>query len=330
MSPVASDPLPAASADPILVVGSVALDDISTPAGSVNGVVGGAAVHFSAAASIFAPVQLVGVVGSDYPVGELGFLQRRGTDLSGLAKERGESFRWGGSYHDDMKTRETTFTELGVFAGFQPSIPEAFGSAPRVFLANIHPELQLDVLGQIDKPLLVACDTMNYWIDRTPQELEAVIAKVDAMLLNDEEAAHLSGNDDLTGAGRWIQRLGPRHVVIKRGELGAVLFSGEDVAVVPGYAPREVVDPTGAGDAFAGGMLGYLARCGSDSAMALRRATAYGCALGSFACEEFGVARMEKLTLDEVEERIARTAEAGAASPAQSGSGLAPERGSAP
>ena len=289
---------------PILVVGSVALDEISTPSGHQEDVVGGTAVNFSAAASLFAPVQLVGVIGDDYPTGELDFLRRRGADLSGLEQRPGRSFRWGALYHRDMNTRDTTFTELGVFADFQPTIPGAFRSAPWAFLGAIDPALQLRVLDQIESPVLAACDTMNYWIEGTPGRLAEVIAKIDLITLNDEEAKQLSGEQNLARAARWIRSRGPRHVVIKKGEHGAVLLTSDGFFLTPGFPLDDVVDPTGAGDAFAGGLLGYLARCGSITAPALRRAVVYGCALGSFACEAFGARRMVALTMAEVEERV--------------------------
>lgn len=290
--------------DPILVVGSVALDEISTPAGHRDEVVGGAAIHFSAAASLFGEVQLVGVVGDDYPWSELDFLRRRGADLAGLERRPGSSFRWGGVYHQNMNTRDTTHTELGVFADFQPTIPEAFRAAPWVFLGNIDPSLQLAVVDQIESPILVGCDTMNYWIDRTPDRLSEVISRIEMITLNDEEAKQLSGDPNLTRAARWIQRRGPRHVVVKKGEHGAVLFTDDEIFFTPGYPLENVVDPTGAGDAFAGGLFGSLARSGSVTASGLRRAVVYGCTLGSFACEGFGASRMVALTMAEVEERV--------------------------
>ncbi len=289
---------------PILVVGSVALDEITTPAGHREDVVGGTAVNFSAAASLFAPVQLVGVIGDDYPTGELDFLRHRGTDLSGLEQRPGGSFRWGAVYHRDMNTRDTTFTELGVFADFHPTIPRPFRRAPWAFLGAIDPALQLEVLDQLTSPVLAACDTMNYWIEGTPEHLAEVIARIDLITLNDEEAKQLSGEQNLARAARWIQSRGPRHVVIKKGEHGALLLTGDGFFLMPGFPLYDVVDPTGAGDAFAGGLLGYLARGGSVTGPALRRAVVYGCALGSFACEAFGAGRMVKLTMAEVEDRV--------------------------
>jgi len=290
----------------ILVVGSVALDEIATPFERVGETIGGAAVHFSAAASLLAPVQLVGVIGDDYPVEKLAFLEERGVDLTGLETRPGSSFRWGGRYHYDMNTRDTTHTDLGVFAQFEPELPDAFRSAPWVFLGNIDPSLQLRVLDQIDSPALVACDTMNYWIERTPDTLLEVIGRIDMITLNDEEARQLSDDANLARAARWIQARGPRHVVIKKGEHGAMLFSGDEMFFAPGYPLENVVDPTGAGDAFAGGILGYLARRGTASTRDLRRAVVFGCALGSFACEAFGPERLRTLTRAEVGERVQR------------------------
>ncbi|MXW56669.1 MAG: sugar kinase, partial [Gemmatimonadales bacterium] len=229
---------------------------------------------------------------------------RRGADLSGLEQRPGRSFRWGGFYRRDMNTRDTTFTELGVFADFHPTIPDAFRGAPWAFLGAIDPTLQLEVLDQIDSPVLAACDTMNYWIEGTPERLAEVIAKIDLITLNDEEAKQLSGEYNLARAARWIRSRGPRHVVIKKGEHGAVLLTEDGFFLTPGFPLEDVVDPTGAGDAFAGGLLGYLARCGSITGPALRRAVVYGCALGSFACEAFGARRMATLTMAEVEDRV--------------------------
>jgi len=290
----------------ILVVGSVALDAIATPFDRVEEVIGGAAVHFSAAASVLAPVQLVGVIGEDYPIGELDFLRDRGVDLSGLERSPGESFRWGGRYHYDMNTRDTTHTELGVFADFRPNLPREFRSARWVFLGNIDPALQLSVLDQIEAPSLVAADTMDYWIEGTHDTLLEVVGRIDMITLNDEEARQLSGEANLSRAARWIQEKGPRHVVIKKGEHGAMLLSDDELFCVPGYPLEDVVDPTGAGDAFAGGILGHLARCGSTDIRELRQAVVHGCALGSFACEAFGPGRLATLTPEEIHHRIER------------------------
>jgi len=288
----------------ILVVGSVALDEIATPFDSVKEVIGGAAVYFAAAASVLAPVQLVGVVGDDYPLEDLSFLRARGVDLAGLERSPGHSFRWGGRYHYDMNTRETTHTELGVFAEFRPHLPEAFRSASWVFLGNIDPSLQLSVLDQVESSTLVAADTMNYWIEGTRDTLLDVMGRIDMITLNDEEARQLSGEANLSRAARWIQAKGPRHVVIKKGEHGAMLLSDNEMCCAAGYPLEDVVDPTGAGDAFAGGIFGYLASSRSTDIGSLRRAVVHGCALGSFACEAFGPGRLETLTREDVVRRV--------------------------
>ncbi|MFQ5746694.1 MAG: PfkB family carbohydrate kinase [Gemmatimonadota bacterium] len=291
-------------ADEILVVGSVALDTVETPFGRVEDVLGGSAVFFSAAASVHARVGVVGVVGDDYPLAALDFLDRGRVDLSGVEIREGKSFRWGGSYGYDLNTCRTLFTELGVFADFRPSIPARLRMADWVFLANIDPRLQLEVLDQVESPRFVACDTMNYWIDGQREALLSLLGHIDMLLVNDGEARQLSGDHNLATAARWIQNRGPEHVVIKKGEHGALLFSGETIFSVPGFPLEEVYDPTGAGDAFAGGVLGHLASEGSLETAVLKRAIVHGCALGSFACEAFGPERLGRLTVAEVGERV--------------------------
>ncbi|HET7229308.1 MAG TPA: PfkB family carbohydrate kinase [Longimicrobium sp.] len=288
----------------ILVVGSVALDTVETPFGRADDALGGSATFFSAAASLFGPVQLVGVVGSDYPVDALGFLAERGVDLSGVEKAEGESFRWSGVYSYDLNSRETLETRLGVFAEFQPKIPAEFRDAEWVFLGNIDPELQLNVLEQVHAPKFVACDTMNLWIDIKREGLLKLLERVDLLLVNDAEARQLSGEHNLSRAARWILDRGPRYLIIKKGEHGAILFTPHTVFFAPGYPLEEVFDPTGAGDAFAGGFMGYLAQCGKSDEGDLRRAVIYGSVLGSFAVEKFSVERFRNLTVDEIEERV--------------------------
>ncbi|MGH7460107.1 MAG: PfkB family carbohydrate kinase [Longimicrobiales bacterium] len=288
----------------LLVVGSVALDTIETPFGSVSDALGGSATFFSAAAALFCPVQLVGVVGSDYPTSSLQFLADRGVDLSGLEQVEGESFRWSGVYSSDLSTRETRETRLGVFADFVPKIPDSFRAAEWVFLGNIDPVLQLQVLEQVRAPKLVACDTMNYWIHGKRNDLMALLKRVDVLLVNDTEARELTGDHNLLRAARWIQKHGPRMVVVKKGENGAMLFADDLIFYAPGYPLEDVYDPTGAGDAFAGGFLGCLARAHSTEQNDLRRAMVYGSALGSFAVEKFGVERFLDLRADEVHERV--------------------------
>ncbi|CAN5759250.1 PfkB family carbohydrate kinase [soil metagenome] len=288
----------------LLVVGSVALDSIETPFGSVTDALGGSATYFSAAASLYCNVQLVGVVGSDFPLDELAFLEQRGVDLSGVERADGESFRWSGVYSYDLNSRETLETRLGVFANFEPKIPDTFRDADWIFLGNIDPVLQLDVLEQVRSPRLVACDTMNFWIEGRRDELLKLLEHVDLLMVNDSEARELSGDHNLLRAARWIQARGPEMVVVKKGEHGAILFARDFAFFAPGYPLEDIFDPTGAGDAFAGGFIGYLARVGSSSPDALRSAMIYGSAMGSFAVERFGIERLTSLTAADVHDRV--------------------------
>jgi sugar/nucleoside kinase (ribokinase family) len=289
----------------LLVVGSVALDTVETPFGIATDALGGSATFFSAAASLFCGVNLVGVVGSDYPIEELRFLEQRGVDLAGLEQVIGESFHWAGVYSYDLNSRETRETRLGVFADFKPRIPDGFRDAQWVFLGNIDPDLQLDVLDQVHEPRLVACDTMNYWISSKRDSLMRLLKRVDLLLVNDTEARELSGDHNLLRAARWIHRQGPKMVIVKKGEHGAILYTHDFIFFAPGYPLEEVFDPTGAGDAFAGGFMGYLARADSLRADDVRRAMVYGSALGSFAVEKFSIDRLRDLTAAEIQERVA-------------------------
>jgi sugar/nucleoside kinase (ribokinase family) len=288
----------------ILCVGSVALDSVETPFGKAERVLGGSAVYFSAAATVFNPVQMVGVVGDDYPLDDLAFLKGRGADLSGIEQASGESFFWAGRYHYDLNTRDTLETKLGVFADFEPKIPEAFRDARFVFLGNIDPGLQHDVLDQVTAPDVVACDTMNFWIEGARDRLLDLLGRVRILLVNDEEVRQLAGEPNLLKAARWVQERGPEIVVVKKGEHGAILFADDWIFYVPGYPLEEVFDPTGAGDAFAGGFMGHLARANSMGADDLRRAMVYGSALGSFACERFSVERLKDLDGSQVHDRV--------------------------
>ena len=288
----------------LLVVGSVALDSIETPFGKVDDALGGSATFFSAAASLYCRVQLVGVIGSDFPVDQLQFLENRGVDCSGLERAEGESFRWAGAYSYDLNSRETLETRLGVFAQFQPKIPDKFRNAEWIFLGNIDPVLQLDVLEQVKKPKFVACDTMNFWIEGKRDDLLRLLERVDLLMVNDSEARQLSGDYNLLRAARWIQERGPSMVVIKKGEHGAILFTRDFAFFAPGFPLEEVFDPTGAGDAFAGGFVGYLARANQLDADHLRRAMIYGSAMGSFAVERFGLERLITLNPREVHDRV--------------------------
>jgi len=289
----------------ILCVGSVALDSIQTPFGSADRVVGGSAVYFTAAATLFSPVQVVGVVGDDYPLAQLDFLSARGADLSGIEQRSGESFFWAGRYHYDLNTRDTLETRLGVFEHFEPKIPEAFRQARFVFLGNIDPALQHDVLDQVVAPDVIACDTMNYWIEGSRDSLLALLGRVRILMVNDEEVRQLAGQANLLRAARWVQAQGPEMVVVKKGEHGAILFADDWLFFVPGYPLEEVFDPTGAGDAFAGGFLGYLAHAGALTADDLRRAMVYGSSLGSYAVERFGIERLKDLPAAAIDRRVA-------------------------
>lgn len=289
---------------PILCVGSVALDSVETPFGKADRVLGGSAVYFSAAASLFHPVRVVGVVGDDYPLDQLEFLAERGVDLSGIERAPGKSFFWAGRYHFDLNSRDTLDTQLGVFADFQPKIPENFRDARFVFLGNIDPGLQLDVLEQVAAPEVVACDTMNFWIEGSRDALLRLLPRVRILMVNDEEVRQLAGESSLLKAARWVQDRGPEIVVVKKGEHGAILFGDGWLFYTPGYPLENVFDPTGAGDSFAGGFMGHLAREGSIGPAELRRAMVYGSALGSFACERFSVERLRTVTAADVHDRV--------------------------
>jgi len=288
----------------LVVVGSVALDSVETPFGRTEEALGGSAVYFAVAASVLCPVQVVGVVGRDYPMGELQRLGRRGIDLRGVTVVDGESFRWAGKYGFDLSTRETLDTRLGVFANFRPVIPEPFRDAGYVFLGNIDPELQLDVLQQVRTPKLVACDTMNFWIQGKRTALLRLLKHVDVLLVNDSEVRELSGDWHIHRAARWVLKHGPKLVVVKKGENGAVLVEEGRIFYVPAFPLEDVFDPTGAGDSFAGGFMAHLARTDDLSPANLRRAMVYGTAMGSFAVERFSVARFEEISLADVQARV--------------------------
>ncbi|HUQ46190.1 MAG TPA: PfkB family carbohydrate kinase [Gemmatimonadaceae bacterium] len=289
----------------VLVVGSVALDSVETPFGKADNVIGGSGTFFSASASHLSPVQLVGVVGDDYPMAQLEPLKRRGVDMAGLEQMKGESFRWRGRYRHDLNSAETLETRLGVFSHFSPKIPAQFKHAPFVFLANIDPRLQLDVLKQVTRPKLVACDTMNFWIESRRPDIVELIKHVDLITLNDGEARQLTDCFNLIKAARWIMERGPSMVIIKKGEHGAFLFKGASIFFAPAYPLEEVFDPTGAGDSFAGGFMGYLARTGDLSDANLRRAVVYGSAMGSFAVEKFSVQRLLEISPADIASRVA-------------------------
>jgi sugar/nucleoside kinase (ribokinase family) len=290
----------------VLVVGSVALDSVETPFGKADNVLGGSGTFFSASASHLAPVQLVGVIGNDFPIDALKeALGSRPVDLSGLEQADGASFRWRGRYRHDLNMAETLETHLGVFSSFHPKIPEKFRKAPFVFLGNIDPRLQLDVLTQVDKPKLVACDTMNFWIESRRPDLLKLLAHVDLITVNDAEARQLTEEFNLVRAARWIMARGPKVVVIKKGEHGAFMFTEGSIFYAPAYPLEAVFDPTGAGDSFAGGFIGYLARSGDLSEANLRRAVIHGSVMGSFAVEKFSVTRLLEITPEDIARRVA-------------------------
>jgi len=288
----------------VLVVGSVALDSVETPFGKADDVLGGSATFFSASASHLTKVSVVGVIGSDYPIEKLEPLKKRGVDFSGLEKANGSSFRWRGRYRHDLNSAETLETHLGVFSHFSPKIPEKLRSSPYLFLGNIDPRLQLDVLNQVAKPKLIACDTMNFWIQSRRLELLELLGHVDIVTLNDSEARQLTERANLVQAAQWIMARGPRHVIIKKGEHGAFMFTEKSIFFAPAFPLENVFDPTGAGDAFAGGFIGYLAKTGDLSDANMRRAVIYGSVMGSFAVEKFSIERLMTVSQAEIDQRM--------------------------
>jgi sugar/nucleoside kinase (ribokinase family) len=290
----------------ILVVGSIAFDTIDAPGGRVEEELGGSATYFALAASLFAPVAVVAVVGDDFPEEAVQMFVDRGVDCSGLARREGKTFRWCGRYGDDVNVAITESTELGVFGEFRPEIPASCRDRPYVVLGNIDPVLQLAVLEQVRDPAFVAVDTMNYWIERKRDDLEKVIGRADVLLVNDAEAKMLSGESNLFAALAGLLELGPRYVLVKKGEHGAVLAGLDFEFVLPAFPLREVADPTGAGDSFAGGFIGYLAESGDTLPSNLCRAVAYGATVASFAVEGLGISRLASVTREEVDERLKR------------------------
>jgi sugar/nucleoside kinase (ribokinase family) len=287
----------------ILVVGSVAYDTVETPFGRAERVLGGSASFFSVAASFFAPVNLVGVVGRDFGERQLAAFRGRPIDLEGLERMEGETFHWQGKYSLDLNSRDTICTDLNVFEFFQPKIPAPYRGSEYVFLGNIDPVLQRQVLEQVERPRVVACDTMNFWIKGKPAELRKTLEKVHILLVNDQEARELSGEWNLVKAARAIRAMGPATLVVKKGEHGVLLFDEAGVFAAPALPLEVVFDPTGAGDTFAGGFLGYLAGTGQVGDAALRRAVIMGSTLASFSVEAFSLDRLLTLTRPEIDER---------------------------
>lgn len=287
----------------LLVVGSMAIDSVKTPFGAREEAVGGSATYFSVAASYFTDVRLVAVVGADFPEDTLAFLEERNIDISGIERSDGETFRWKGEYGFDLNTAHTLDTQLNVFERFSPKLPDNFKDTAFVFLANIDPVLQADVLGQAKAPRLTACDTMNFWIEGKREELLKTLSMVDLVVINDAEARALSGEANITRAARRIREIGPKTLVVKQGEYGALLFHEGGVFSAPGLPIEDVCDPTGAGDSFAGGFMGHLAASGDLSEAGMRRAVIFGSVMASFNVESFSFDRMRALTSEEIDAR---------------------------
>jgi sugar/nucleoside kinase (ribokinase family) len=290
---------------PLLVVGSVALDSVETPSDKRDDVLGGSAVYFSYAASYFTSVKLVGVVGEDWPIEHTDFLDARRIDTSGLhVVPGGKTFRWKGKYLPNMNDRETLEVHLNVFEDFDPKLPPAYTRAKYVFLANGSPLTQMKVLDQMTSPVLTVADTMDLWINIQRDELMALFGRVDGLVLNDHEAKLLTDDENLVRAGHTIRAMGPKFVVIKKGEHGAIFFSEHETYVMPAYPTPNVVDPTGAGDSFAGGMMGYLAECDNFEPATLKKAMAYGTLVASFNVEDFSLDRMQNIERADIDARL--------------------------
>lgn len=287
----------------VLVVGSVAFDTVTTPFGHREKILGGSATYFSYSCSFFAPVCLVAVVGEDFPQEHRDLLKGKGINLDGLQVASGQTFHWGGAYRYDMNEAETEFTDLNVFQNFHPQLPPSGRSCEYVLLANIDPDLQLEVLKQVEKPRLVVGDTMNLWIELKKERVREVISHLDILIINDAEARQLTGQVGLKNAANQILDLGPRAVVIKKGEHGALLFTRQEIFSAPGLPLEKVVDPTGAGDSFAGGFIGHLAQTGQTSFDALKQAVIYGSVMASFNVEDFSLERLKKIKHNDIKDR---------------------------
>ena len=285
-------------------MGSVALDSVETPYGMVDNALGGSAVYFSVSASYFTDVGVVAVIGRDFPEDHLNFLKSKRIDLRGLKRESGLTFHWKGRYSGDLNEAETIDTQLNVFEDFSPYIPEEYRESSFVFLANIDPELQLNVLEQVKRPKLTICDTMNFWIEGKLEQLKEIIKRVDILIINEGEVRQISRETNLIKAYQKISSYGPKVLVIKQGSYGALLFTPSSVFSAPAYPLEELSDPTGAGDCFAGGFVGYLAKSQDIAEDELRKAVIYGSVMASFNVEDFSLGRLKTLTIDEIEKRF--------------------------
>ncbi len=288
----------------LLVVGSVAFDSVKTPFGEVDEVLGGSATYFSTAASYFADVAVVAVVGDDFPDKHLKFLKSRSIDIEGIEKREGKTFRWKGEYGYELNEAKTLDTQLNVFQSFKPNLPESYKEKKIVFLANIDPDLQRDVLEQVNSPSLIACDTMNFWIEGKRESLLKTLSLVDILLINDGEARELSNEPNLVRAARKIHSYGPKTLIIKRGEYGALMFKDNKIFSAPAYPLETIFDPTGAGDSFAGGFMGYLANTMNFDESNIRRAIIFGSVMASFNVESFSLDRLRSLDYEEVKNRF--------------------------
>lgn len=287
----------------LLVVGTVALDSVETPFGSVENALGGSATYFSVSASYFTDVRLVAVIGQDFPREHIQFLKSKNIDVRGLEVQPGSTFRWEGQYGYDLNEARTLATHLNVLATFKPSIINEYKTSDLVFLANIDPEIQLDVLRQVNRPKLVACDTMNYWITSKPEQLKRTLREVDILTINEAEIRQLAGESSLIKAAKAVQAMGPKTVIVKQGSYGAIMFNGRSVFSAPAYPIESVFDPTGAGDTFAGGFMGYLANTMNFSEASLRQAVIFGSVMASLNVEAFSLDRLRSLDYKEIEMR---------------------------
>lgn len=287
----------------LLVVGSMALDSVETPFGKADNVLGGSASYFSLAASNFTDVNVVAVIGEDFPNEHITLLENRNIRLDGVEREKGNTFRWVGKYGFDLSEAHTLETHLNVFETFSPSLPDNYKDIDIVFLANIDPEIQLSVLKQVNNPRLVACDTMNFWIENKPEELKNLLKHVDILMINDAETRELASEPIMVKAARKIITMGPKMLIVKRGEYGALMFSDEGIFFAPGYPLEEVFDPTGAGDTFAGGFMGYLASQDINNINDYKKAVIYGSVLASFTVEDFSVNRLKNIKKEEIDKR---------------------------
>jgi len=287
----------------LLVVGTVALDSVKTPFGKVDNALGGSATYFSTSASYFTDVRLVAVIGEDFPKEHIQFLKSKNIDISGLEVQKGETFRWNGEYGYDLNEARTLATHLNVLATFKPNIQDDYKNSDVVFLANVDPEIQLDVLRQVKRPKLVACDTMNYWIASKPDELLRTLKEVDLLTINEAEIRQLAGEASLVKAAKSVQAMGPKTIVVKQGSYGALMFNGHSVFSAPAYPLESVFDPTGAGDTFAGGFMGYLASTMNFSEESMRKAVIFGSVMASLNVESFSLDRLRSLDYKEIEGR---------------------------